>query len=203
MGFLDIIASLIFFFFIISFSVIGFYQKKFLKIMIFSPFDFFQKKRYFQLITGGFVHSSVGHLVLNLVIFYFFAFSLNNQIGNKQFFIIYFASLIGSHLITLLKNKKKEDFASLGASGALAGILFAFMLFNPETKLSLFFLPIGIPVPFFALGFLAYSFFKAKKKEDSRVNHESHLWGAVSGFITAFFLNYSYFIEKITHLLKS
>lgn len=171
--------------------------------MIFSPFNVFNKKRYFQIITGGFVHSGVGHLVLNLVVFYFFAFSLNNQIGNKQFFIIYFASLIGSHLITLFKNKKREKFASLGASGALTGILFAFMLFNPEAKLSLFFLPIGIPVPFFALGFLAYSFFKTKKKEGSIVNHESHLWGAISGFMTAFLLNFSYFTEKITHLLKS
>lgn len=196
----QISGSLILLILTVGFSVAGFYSPAFLRRMVFHPFSVVKEKQIYRILSGGLVHGNVGHLVLNLLVFYFFAFPLNHQIGNVQFLVIYLVSLAGSHVSALFKHKAHEEYYSLGASGAIAGILFAFILFNPDARISLLFIPVGIPAPIFALIYMAYSLLQARRKQ-SHINHEAHLWGAVTGFITAFLLNWNVFIFRLWEIL--
>ena len=69
---------------------------------------------------------------------------------------------------------------SLGASGAILAVLFASVVVNPGASIYILPLPVPIPAPWFALGYLAYSFV-ASSTHLGRVNHEAHIAGALAG----------------------
>lgn len=81
-------------------------------------------------------------------------------------------------------NKHKNDFRyhSLGASGAVCGVLFSYILFFPFTKLIIFPIPIPIPAVLYGGLFLLYSSYLAKKQNDN-INHDAHFYGALTGII--------------------
>jgi membrane associated rhomboid family serine protease len=84
-----------------------------------------------------------------------------------------------SSLGTVFKQKNNPDYASLGASGAILSVLFAYIVYRPLDKIYLYF-AIGIPAVLFAFGYLAYSWWASGHSRD-RVNHDAHLDGALTG----------------------
>ncbi|HYF03173.1 MAG TPA: rhomboid family intramembrane serine protease [Patescibacteria group bacterium] len=156
------------------------------KLML-RPYEVAHERKWWQLITSGFIHGDMMHLIFNMLTFFFFAFALEQYLGSLQFLIVYFGSMILADVSSIFKNKNNPNYASLGASGAIAGVMFSFILFNPTATLSLLILPIPIPAPIFAVLYLAYSYFSGKQQYDN-VNHEAHLWGAVAGFFLTILL---------------
>jgi membrane associated rhomboid family serine protease len=75
---------------------------------------------------------------------------------------------------------------SIGLSGVVNAVLFAFILHHPETKLLVFFF-FPLPAWLFALLYVAYSFYEAKRGV-GMVNHWAHLGGAMAGVIFAAFI---------------
>jgi len=69
----------------------------------------------------------------------------------------------------------------VGASGAVEGVLFAFIMLFPLDPIYIMFIPIGIPAILFGILFLAYSVYASKK--EGRINHEAHIAGAVWGIL--------------------
>jgi len=147
---------------------------------LFRPYFFLRKRQYDTMIMSGFVHADVGHLLFNMVTFYFFAFPMERTIGTVPFLALYFAGLVVSHTCTLVKHYRHPEYASLGASGAISGVLFAYIVYYPATTLIIFPLPIPIPAALFAVGYVAYSYWAAEHSRD-RINHDAHLCGALSG----------------------
>ena len=147
---------------------------------LFRPYYFLRRKQYETAVTSGFVHADLMHLLFNMLTLYFFGRGLEYQIGSGGFLVLYFASLLLSHLGTWYKHRNHPEYASLGASGAISGVLFAAILYFPSQSVYLFFIPIPIPAPLFAVLYLAYTYYAAQNPS-GRINHDAHLGGALTG----------------------
>ena len=147
---------------------------------LFRPYFFVRQKQYETMILSGFVHADVGHLLFNMFTFYFFAFPLERHIGTVPFAVLYFAGLVFSHGCTYFKQRNNPEYASLGASGAISAVLFAYIVYFPTTTLMIMPVPIPIPAALFAVGYVGYSYW-ASTQSRGRINHDAHLCGALSG----------------------
>ena len=145
------------------------------------PYRIARGREYFTVITCGFVHADFGHLLFNSLTLFFFGPGLERLMGTSKFVALYFIGLVISSLGTVFKQKNNPDYASLGASGAILSVLFAYIVYRPLDKIYLYF-AIGIPAVLFAFGYLAYSWWASGHSRD-RVNHDAHLDGALTGLI--------------------
>jgi membrane associated rhomboid family serine protease len=162
-------------------SLLGMYRApQIIDRCLFRPYYFLRRRQYDTIYMSGFVHADLGHLLFNMVTFYFFAFPMERFIGTLRFLILYFVGLIASHSCTYLKHKDNPEYASLGASGAISAVLFAYIVYFPQTELIILPIPIPIPAWLFAVGYVAYSYW-ASLHSRGRINHDAHLCGALSG----------------------
>jgi membrane associated rhomboid family serine protease len=165
----------------IASSLVGlFVSPKVIERSLFRPYWFLRGKQYDTIITSGFVHADLPHLIFNLMTFYFFAFPLERRIGSLAFAALYFIGLVVSDLGTYFKHRDDPQYASLGASGAISAVLFASIVYFPSQKLFILPFPVPIPAPLFAIGYVAYSWYSARHPH-GRINHDAHLGGALTG----------------------
>ena len=134
-----------------------------------------------RMLTSAFLHVDYLHLILNMYVLYIFAPILIIKLGIIKFLIVYFGSLIAGNLLTLSYHKNELYYSAVGASGALAGIIYGAILLNPNMSLFMFPLPIPIPAYIFGIGYLLYSIYGMKKKLGN-VGHSAHLGGAIGGY---------------------
>ncbi len=173
--------SILVFIAIVSIYFISFNPTRILKFALHPP-SVVHRKKYHLLLTNIFIHSNYTHLLFNLLTFFFFAPQLEMTIGGGNFLLIFLLSGIISSVPSTIKNKDNYGYFSLGASGAVSGIIFSYILFYPTSRLYVFFVPIGIPAPLFAILYLAYCVYAARYSQ-GKINHEAHFWGAVSGLL--------------------
>ncbi|TDO21374.1 rhomboid family intramembrane serine protease [Pedobacter duraquae] len=146
------------------------------------PYSVYRKSKVYTLITSGLIHADYMHLFFNMFTFYMVGFQLERMVGHWQFALIYFASLIFSDIPSVLKHKNDFWYNSLGASGAISGVLFSFILFKPLSKFYIMFIPIGIPAVIFGALYLIYCAYASKNSRDN-INHDAHFFGALTGII--------------------
>ena len=162
-------------------SLVGMYRMpRIIDRCLFRPYFFLRSKQYDTIYLSGFVHADLSHLLFNMFTFYFFAFPMERFVGTTRFLILYFVGLVASHSCTYFKHKDNAEYASLGASGAISAVLFAYIVYFPTTKLIILPIPIPIPAALFAVGYVAYSYW-ASLHSRGRINHDAHLCGALSG----------------------
>ena len=162
-------------------SLAGLYgSPKIIEHSLFRPYWFLRRRQYATVVTSGLVHADLPHLIFNLITFYFFAFQLEKQIGGARFAALYLLGLVVSDAGTYFKHRNDPDYASLGASGAISAVLFASIVYFPWQKLFIIPIPVPIPAPVFAIGYVAYSWYSARKAR-GRINHDAHLGGALFG----------------------
>lgn len=136
----------------------------------------------FRMISSAFLHSDISHLAFNMLTLYFFAPVVYGYLGNLTFGLIYFGSLFFGSLLTLYFHYKDYQYRAIGASGAVTGVLYSAILLQPDMNLYLFFIPIPIPAYIFGIGYLLYSIYGMKAKNDN-IGHTAHFGGAIGGFI--------------------
>jgi len=164
-------------------SLLGLYARpQIIERSLFRPYWFLRRRQYETVVTSGFVHADLPHLLFNMVTFYFFAFPLERQIGPVRFALLYLLALVVSDTGTWLKHRNDPQYASLGASGAISAVLFAAIIYFPWMKLFIIPIPLPIPAPLFAVGYVAYSWYSARQAR-GRINHDAHLGGALFGVL--------------------
>lgn len=144
------------------------------------PHGLAQRGDYLTLVTSGFIHADLAHLLVNCFTLWAFGFGLERSLGTASFLVLYVVGLLSSSVATWFIHRRQPGYASLGASGAILAVLFASVVVAPTSSIFILPLPVPIPAPLFALGFLAYSVF-ASRARLGRVNHDAHIAGAIAG----------------------
>lgn len=146
------------------------------------PYRTIRTNSWYELVSSGFLHGSFTHLLVNMMVLFFFGSVMEEVLGNMQFILLYFSALIVSGIPSLIKHKNNPQYATIGASGAVEAVLFSYIFVFPTEKLILLLLPIPIPAWFFGLAFIGYSIFESKRGEGN-INHTAHITGAVWGVL--------------------
>ncbi len=181
-------------------TLLAFYSERAMDAMILHPYDIARGRRVYTVITSGLIHRDWGHLLFNMLSYYFFAFQLEaNYLGHWQFGLLYIASLILSDMPTVAKHKDDVWYRSLGASGAISAVVFSYIMFNPLQGLYMFFIPIAIPAILFGVLYLIYCAYASRQSRDS-INHDAHFFGAISGIMITIFLNHHVLIDFLHQL---
>lgn len=170
-------------------SITGFSREKIIDDLIFYPPAITNRHQWYRFITCGFIHADIPHLIFNMYSFYMFGDIIEDwfsktfgEKGKLLFLVLYFSSLIVCLLPTYLQQKDNYFYKSLGASGAVSAIVFAFIFLAPTAKIGLMFIPIQAPAFLFGAIYLGVSYYLANRGE-SRINHSAHFWGAVYGIV--------------------
>ena len=169
----------------IYFSYKGFNDINFFNKYKFNP-SYIKRGERIRYLSSGFLHVDTTHLIVNMFTFYFFADSVIYRVGEMNFLIIYFTSLIFGNILTYRLNKNKLNYNAVGASGAVMGIVYASIILNPS--MTLFFFIIPMPGYLIGIGYLYYSIYSMKKRNDN-IGHEAHLGGAIAGFFTTLLIS--------------
>lgn len=168
----------------VAISYRGFTNSSFLDGYKFEVDKILINKDYKRLISSGFLHVSWTHLIFNMLSLYAFSELLVSQIGDLNYLIIYFTSLIAGNLFALYIHRHHGDYSAVGASGAVCGLIFASIALFPGLGIGFFGLPFSIPSWLYGILYIAYSFYGIKSQKDN-IGHEAHLGGALMGMIVA------------------
>jgi membrane associated rhomboid family serine protease len=162
-----------------------------------------RSREYYRLVTYGLVHADFGHLLFNMLTLFFFGRIMEGfftaRLGSLGFLLFYMGALVVSILPTYLKNRTNPNYRSLGASGAVSAVLFAFVLLAPWARIYVFVVP--LPAIIYAVLYTAYSIYMDKRGQDN-VNHSAHLWGGAYGVAFTVLMNpavLSHFLYALAH----
>ena len=123
-------------------------------------------------------------------------------LGHAKFFLIYMISLVISDVTTIPKYKDIPGYATLGASGAISGIIFPMIILAPSLGYDLKIFGL-IPGWIYVIVFMTASYVASRRSQDN-INHDAHLWGALGGmvFTPVFFPKQTwFFIENLRETL--
>lgn len=142
-------------------------------------------RQYDRLVTYGFLHADFAHLLFNMITLFLFGRMIETLMlkitGHWWVYLLFYLSaLVVSILPSYLKNQKNPNYLSLGASGAVSAVLFAFILVSPWSLIFVFFIP--APAILYGVFYVGYSIWMDKKGGD-RINHSAHLSGAAFGVL--------------------
>ena len=164
----------------------AFNDRALMERMILWPPAVERRKQYDRLLGYGFVHADWMHLLFNMITLWSFGTAVESvfseMITPLGFVLFYLSAIVVSILPTYITHRKDPNYRSLGASGGVSAVLFAFILFDPWSKLIIFPIPVPIPAFLFALLYVGYSIWMDRRGRDN-VNHSAHLWGAVYGVL--------------------
>lgn len=147
-----------------------------------NPYNIGHRQEYWRFLSSGFIHADWGHLIFNMISFYFFGEIVEQTIGRAYFLALYLLGIIISDVPSYMKHRNNYQYNSLGASGGVSAVIFAGIMFYPLSPIYLFFIPIGIPGFLFGGIYLLYSYIETRRG-NSYVNHSAHLWGALFGVL--------------------
>ncbi|HLX92400.1 MAG TPA: rhomboid family intramembrane serine protease [Puia sp.] len=165
-------------------SFLGFSNRRIIDSLIFWPPAISEKRQYYRFISCGFVHANLIHLAFNMITLYSFGSIMESHffrvldLPEYVFLLMYIGALIVSVIPSYIKQKNNYNYRSLGASGAVCAVLFAFVLMRPWQPILVLFIP--APSIVYAALFLIYTAYMSKKGGD-HINHDAHFWGALFG----------------------
>lgn len=136
-----------------------------------------------QLVTYGFMHGGLGHLFFNMFALFMFGLPIERLWGTRRFLIYYFVCMIGAAIIQLMVAAVTgEIYPTIGASGAVFGLLLAFGMMYPNAIIMLLIPPVPIKAKYFVVGYGVLTLFFGMTGAMAGVAHFAHLGGMLFGF---------------------
>ena len=172
-------------------SIYAFSNPEIKNKLIFSPYRIKRTNEWYRFLTSGFIHADYMHLIFNGYVFFQFSKILEMYFtgifgetkGPIFLALLFLSGIIVSHLTSYKKHVESPWYASLGASGGVSSVLYAFIFLAPTAPLGILFIPFDIPAIILGVGYLLLSNYYAVKGSRDNVNHEAHyigsLWGVV------------------------
>lgn len=187
-------------------SIMAFSNPELLSRLQFNAFAIKNNKQGWRFFTYGLVHAGWGHLAINMFVFWSFGqivlflyqFHFGN-LGILYFLLLYVGGIMFSVLFDYGRHKNDQWYNAVGASGAVAAVVFASIILYPLGGVYLFFIPIEIPSPIFGILYLVYSAYMARRGRDN-IGHDAHFWGSVYGIILTVALKPQLFMDFIHQL---
>jgi membrane associated rhomboid family serine protease len=184
-------------------SFVAFNNARLLERLILWPPAISRQHQYDRLVTYGLIHAGPGHLLVNMFTLFFFSPLIEQAytifLGKLGFLVFYVGALLVSILPTFLANRDNPRYRSLGASGAVSAVVFAFVLLKPWATIYVYFLP--VPAVIYAVLYVVYSIYM-DSRSSGNVNHSAHLWGAAFGVSFTLLMNphlFSLFLATLAH----
>lgn len=160
---------------------------------LYSPLlkDYFKP---YQLVTHMFMHGSQGHLFMNMLALFFLGPYVEQYTGSKKFLILYLLCGLGATLTSIgvdyyqfYFNDVREFGSVVGASGAIMGVVMAFVVLFPNVKLMLIFPPIPIKAKYLGIAYILFDLFAGVGGAQTGIAHFAHLGGAFTGLALTYF----------------
>ena len=207
---------IIFIIVIVGFSLKAFNDSEFMERWMFIPYLVRKDRQHYRLASHVAIHADWGHLIFNMLSLYFLGegflnsyageyvmtsdqrsvFTLNDGLiqqygwilGQAHFALIFILGGLFAGLIPYARHNDHPWYKSLGASGAVSAVIFAAILWNPEMRLNMFFIPIAIPAYIFGPLYLLFEFIM-DKRGNSGIAHDAHIGGALFGVLYVLLIN--------------
>ncbi len=155
----------------------------------FNAYDARHSNHWYRFFTYGFVHAGYIHLFINMFVLYSFGAVVEYHFqiyfpgkAGLYYILLYAGGLILSVIPAFGKHKNDVFYNAVGASGAVAAVLFSSIILYPTGKILFLFIPVPISAPLFGIFYLGYEYYMAKRGQDN-IGHDAHLWGAIFGVV--------------------
>lgn len=167
--------------------------------------------RPYQLVTHMFMHGGIFHIIFNMLALWMFGTVIERAWGPKRFLIFYLVCGLGAGLAQMgsyvhefwqidhanIGNELYNEYqtalrlnCTVGASGAIMGVLAAFGYLFPNTQLFIMPIPFPVKAKWAILGFIALDVFGGVVKvQGDNIAHFAHVGGALIGFLIVFYWN--------------
>ena len=156
-----------------------------------NPYDVIYHFKIWQLVTYMFLHDPYGimHILFNMLFLWMFGVELEYEWGTKEFLKYYFITGIGAGITNLLLSGA----TTIGASGAVYGIMLAYALRYPDRYIYIYFL-FPVKIKYFMAFLFLVQFFSTFNPYSDGIAHAAHLGGIVVGFA---YLKYWHLFYKL------
>ena len=187
------------------FSYVGFTNHQLFEKYKFNVGAILQKKEYVRLISAGFLHGDMMHLLFNMYVLYSFSQPIFKAFGTPGFLVIYFGSIFLGNLFSLYLYKSQSWYSAIGASGGVSGIIFASVALYPDLiKIGIIFLPSEFSLPGYIFGLLYFGYsvyMMLNPNQNDNIGHAAHLGGAFFGLVYTVIIFPAQAMENILFLL--
>jgi membrane associated rhomboid family serine protease len=172
-------------------SLLGLRDARVFQLLVFEPFTMHARREWHRFVTHAALHAHLPHLFINMFVLWSFGRVLEPSLGaisasggGLAFLLLFLGGTVFAALPSYKRHIHDPGYRAVGASGAVAAVLFATILLYPMQDLYLF---AAIPIKGWLFGplYLAYEYYMDKRGQDN-VAHDAHFYGALFGlgFIT-------------------
>jgi membrane associated rhomboid family serine protease len=154
------------------------------------PADVVSRFYFWQLATYMFLHGGVFHILFNMLFLWMMGTELERMWGTRYFLGFYFVTGIGAAILTVVAaslpftlGAQIYGAVTIGASGAIYGLLLAYGLYFPERPIFMFPFPMPIPAKVFVIIMGAIAFYASITGGGGGVASATHLGGLLVGYV--------------------
>lgn len=189
-------------------SVSAFSNRELSERLLYSPYAVKHNHETKRILGHILIHADWMHLIFNMMSLYFLGsifLSMSDAyyyqgidsglmqkygvvFGQMHFLAIYILGALVASIIPYFRHQDNPNYKAVGASGAVSAIIFAAIIWNPGMKLSIMFLPFGIPAYIFGPLYLLYEWY-ADRRGGSGIAHDAHIGGAIFGILYILIIN--------------
>ncbi len=137
-----------------------------------------------QIVSYGFLHGNLNHVFFNMFALWMFGMPIERVWGSRRFILYYMVCIIGAAIVQLIVQQLSgEGYPTIGASGAVFGLLLAYGVMFPNSRIFLMFLPIPIKAKWFVLIYGGLELVFGITNSLPQIAHFAHLGGLFFGVL--------------------